>query len=141
MVVYSTVMKRNLDIDAMYGALESKKSEAGVSWRMLAKELELSDHTVFTRMSRGQVPDAATLLSLAGWLDVPLETYARGEVLAPDTRQQTLESIRTFLRADKALSPESADAITSVMLAAYDQLAQRNGVGAEVAEPQPSSKA
>jgi hypothetical protein len=133
-------MKRELDIDALYGALESKKSEAGISWRTLATELELPDHTVFTRMSRGQIPDAATLLSLAGWLGVPLETYARGEVMAPDTRQQTLESIRTFLRADKALSSESADAITSVLRAAYDQLAQRhgNGVEDEVAGPHPA---
>jgi hypothetical protein len=120
-------MKRELDIDALYGALESKKAEGGISWRILANELELPDHTVFTRMSRGQVPDATTLLSLAGWLGVPLETYARGEVTAPDTRQQTVESIRTFLRADKALSPESADAITSVLRAAYDQLARRAG--------------
>ncbi len=66
-------MKRDLNVDAFYGALESKKSELGVSWRGLAAELELSDHTVFTRMSRGQTPDVDTLLSLSGWLGVPLE--------------------------------------------------------------------
>jgi len=117
-------MKRDLDIDAFYGALESKKSELDVSWRALAAELDLTDHTVFTRMSRGQTPDVDTLLSLAGWLGVPLETYVRGEITAPDSRSQTLESIRSFLRADDALSEESADAITSVLRAAYDQLAQ-----------------
>jgi len=127
-------MKRNFDVDAFYGALESKKSELGVSWRGLATELELPDHTVFTRMSRGQTPDVDTLLSLSGWLGVPLETYARGEVAAPDSRSQTLESIRGFLRADEALSEESAEAITSVLRAAYDQLAQRQEVAA--AEPQ-----
>ena len=68
-------------------------------------------------------------------------------VTALDTRQETLESIRTFLRADKALSPESADAITSVLRAAYDQLAQRNGVDeragdeAEAMEPQAAGAA
>ena len=97
-------MKRNLDVDAFYGALESKKSELGVSWRGLAAELELPDHTVFTRMSRGQTPDVDTLLSLSAWLGVPLETYAHGEVAAPDSRSRTLESIRSFLRADEALS-------------------------------------
>jgi Bacteriophage CI repressor helix-turn-helix domain len=71
-------MKRNLDVDAFYGALESKKSELGVSWRSLAAELDLPDHTVFTRMSRGQTPDVGTLLSLSAWLGVPLETYAHG---------------------------------------------------------------
>ena len=117
-------MKRDLNIDAFFGALESKKSELGISWRGLAAELELPDHTVFTRMSRGQTPDVDTLLTLSAWLGVPLETYTRGEVVAPDSRSQTLESIRSFLRADEALSQESADAITSVLRAAYDQLAQ-----------------
>lgn len=126
-------MKRDLDVDAFYGALESKKSELGVSWRGLAAELELPDHTVFTRMSRGQTPDVRTLLSLSAWLGVPLETYTHGEVVAPDSRSQTLESIRSFLRADEALSEESAEAITSVLRAAYDQLAQRQ----EVADAEP----
>lgn len=51
----------------------------------------------------------------------------------PDSRSQTLESTRRFLRADEALSEESAEAITSVLRAAYDQLAQRQ----EVADPEP----
>jgi len=127
-------MKRDLDIDAFFGALESKKSELGISWRGLAAELELPDHTVFTRMSRGQTPDVDTLLTLSAWLGVPLETYARGEVVAPDSRSQTLESIQSFLRADEALSEESADAITSVLRAAYDQLARPPEVVA--AEPE-----
>jgi hypothetical protein len=135
-------MKRDLDIDALYGALESKKAETGISWRLLASELELPDHTVFTRMSRGQVPDVDTLLTLSGWLGVPLETYAHGEVSALDSRQDTLKAIRTFLRADKALTPDSADAITSVLRAAYDQLAQRNEGEVEAAdERQPAGAA
>jgi hypothetical protein len=86
-------------------------------------------------MSRGQTPDVDTLLSLSVWLGVPLETYAHGEVAAPDSRSQMLESIRSYLRADEASSEESAEAITSVLRAAYDQLAQRQEVVA--AEPAP----
>ncbi len=83
-------------------------------------------------MSRGQTPDVDTLLSLSAWLGVPLETYAQGEVVAPDSRSQTLESIRSFLRADETLSEESAEAITSVLGAAYDQLSQpHQGLSAE----------
>jgi hypothetical protein len=118
-------LKRELDIDAFYGALESKKSEQNLSWRKLAQTLEM-DHTVFTRMSRGQVPPATTLLTLSGWLGRPLEHFATGEVEAPDARQDTLEAIHSFLRADKALAPESADAIHSVLKAAYAQLAQQD---------------
>src|SRR3954468_15230458 len=110
-------MKRELDIDAFYGALESKKSEQDLSWRKLAETLEM-DHTVFTRMSRGQVPPIGTLLTLSGWLGKPIEHFAAGEVVGPDSRQDTLEAIHGYLRADKALAPESADAIHSVLKAA-----------------------
>jgi hypothetical protein len=133
-------MKRDLDIDSFYGALESKKGELNISWRALATELELPDHTVFTRLSKGQVPDAATLLTLSAWLGVPLETYARGHVEAPDATQGTLEAIQTFLRADRALTPDSADAITSVLRAAYDQLARPDEIEeAAVGHPESAS--
>lgn len=118
-------MTRKVDIDALYAALESKKSEAGLSWRGLANQLEIPDHTVFTRMSQGKVPPATTLLSLTGWLGVPLEQFAQGDEVVPDSRRQTMEAIRTYLRADKSLAPESADAIASVLQAAYDQLAEK----------------
>lgn len=53
---------------------------------------------------------------------------ARHRKRRADSRSQTLESIRSFLRADESLSEESAEAITSVLRAAYDQLAQRQEV-------------
>jgi hypothetical protein len=117
-------VKREFDIDGFFAALDSKKAEQGTSWRRLSEELELGDHTVFTRMARGQVPPANTLLTLAGWLGQPLEQFASGEVSAPDSRQDTLEAIHSYLRADKALAPQSADAIHSVLKAAYAQLAE-----------------
>ena len=125
-------MKRDLDIDALYGALESKKNEQDLSWRRLAELLEITDHTVFTRMSRGQVPPAGTLLTLSGWLGLPLEHFATGDVQSPDSRQDTLEAISGYLRADPSLAPESADAIASVLRAAYQQLSEQEE--AEVAE-------
>lgn len=128
-------MKRHVDVDALYAALESKKSEFGLSWRGLADELGISDHTVFTRMSQGKVPQADALLSLTGWLGVPLEQFATGDVVAPDSRRQTMEAIRTYLRADRSLAPESADAIASVLQAAYDQLAEKEEATAAEASP------
>jgi hypothetical protein len=136
-----SAVKRELDIDAFYGALESKKDEQQVSWRKLASELEINDHTVFTRMSRGQVPPAGTLLTLSGWLGRPLENFATGEVTAPDSREDTLEAIHSYLRADKALAAESAEAIHSVLKAAYNQLAVRQHEDAPRGEQQAPASA
>lgn len=132
-------MKRELDVQALYAAVESKKSEFGLTWRGLASELELGDHTVFTRMSQGKVPETNTLLTISGWLGMPLDKFARGEMAAPDSRRQTMEAISSYLRADEALAPESAQAITSVLRAAYDQLAQRQS--AVPVAPPPSREA
>ncbi|MEN3285576.1 MAG: hypothetical protein V7607_6716 [Solirubrobacteraceae bacterium] len=97
-------MRRELDVDALYAALESKKSEFGLSWRKLADELEISDHTVFTRMSHGKVPETNTLLTLTGWLGMSLDSFTHGDVVAPDSRLETMQAIRSYLRADKALA-------------------------------------
>ncbi len=113
---------RHLDTTALLGALEAKKEEEGRSWRDIARELGI-DHSTFTRLGRGQRPDVDTLVALSDWLGVALDTFVVGE--APrDERQETLASIATYLRADKALKPRSAQAIESVLRAAYDQLAE-----------------
>jgi hypothetical protein len=93
---------------------------------MLAIELELDGDGVFTRMAEGDVPDTNTLLTLTAWLGSSLDQFARGDVVAPDARQQTMDAINSYLRADeKALAPESAEAITSVLRAAYLELVDR----------------
>lgn len=127
-------MKRQIDVEALYSALESKKSDQDRSWRDIARELEI-DHTTFTRMSKGQTPDAATVVTLTGWLGVPLERFVSGEPMEADSREETLAAIRTYLRADRALKPESSQAIESVLRAAYDQLAEKVPQG-EQAEPE-----
>jgi transcriptional regulator with XRE-family HTH domain len=113
---------RQLDTTALLGALEAKKEEEGRSWRDIARELEI-DHSTFTRLGKGTRPDVDTLVALTDWLGVGLDTFVSGEATR-DERQETLAAIATYLRADKALKPRSAEAIESVLRAAYDQLAE-----------------
>jgi hypothetical protein len=117
-----SVVKRELDIQAFYAAVESQKSTLGVTWSSLAAELELDSQDVFTSMSRGVVPDANALLTLAAWLGAPLEAFAHGEVVAPDPRQHAMDSISSYLSVNASLAPESQAAIDSVLRAAYKQL-------------------
>lgn len=120
--------KRQLDTAALLGALEAKKEEEGRSWRDIARELGV-DHTAFTRLGKGKRPDVDTLVALTDWLGVGLDSFVSGDATR-DERQETLTAIATYLRADKALKPRSAEAIESVLRAAYDQLAEP-----EAAEP------
>jgi DNA-binding phage protein len=116
---------RHLDTLALYAALESRKATRNMSWRELAQELELKDHTLFTRLSKGQAPGVDTVLTLCGWLEVPIENFTRGEVPSWDSREAAISAIRRRLQAQPGMSEERAAAARAVLEAAREQLERR----------------
>lgn len=112
-----------VDTTALYSALLDKKEEEGLSWRTIASQLGIHS-SVFTRLYKGARPDMDTVLLLTGWLGVPVERFISDHAAERDERRETIVAIGTHLRADRRLSPESADAIAAVVKAAYDQLAE-----------------
>src|ERR1035441_9937070 len=62
-------MKRDLNVDAFYGALESKKSELGVSWRGLSSaDLASRPRPPSSRSSpRPSSMDTVTASAVTGW--------------------------------------------------------------------------
>jgi transcriptional regulator with XRE-family HTH domain len=122
-VVHLQHMKQVIDTTALYSALLDKKEEEGLSWRTVAGQLGIHSST-FTRLYKGSRPDMDTVLLLTGWLGVPVERFLSGQAAARDERRETMVAIGTHLRADRRLTPESADAIAAVVKAAYDQLSE-----------------
>ena len=115
-------MKREVNVAALYAALENKRDAEERSWREIAREIGVN-HSIFTRLSNGHRPDVDTFVTLCGWLGLAPERFVAGD--ADEMSEQTLEVISTYLRADRSLKPKSAQAIESVLRAAYDQLAER----------------
>ena len=116
-------MKREIDTTALYSALLAKKEEEGLSWRAVALELGIAS-SIFTRLYKGSRPDMDTVLTLTGWLGVPVERFLSGQAAERDERRETMVAIGSHLRADRRLTPEGVDAIAAVVRAAYDQLAE-----------------
>jgi transcriptional regulator with XRE-family HTH domain len=116
-------MRREIDTTALYSALLAKKEEEGLSWRAVAVQLGIASST-FTRLYKGSRPDMDTVLTLTGWLGVPVERFLSGQAAERDERRETMVAIGSHLRADRRLTPEGADAIAAVVKAAYDQLAE-----------------
>jgi len=116
--------KCTFDVDAFFGAIESKKSTLGISWHELAASLEMPDETVFGRMSRGETPDIDTVFTLSAWLGSPLEHYVRGEVPSPDSLAHTIQMIEDALREGRP------DADESVLRAAHAQLTEKTAARA-----------
>jgi transcriptional regulator with XRE-family HTH domain len=115
-------MRQRVDWGALYAALEAKRDSQRRSWRVIANELDVSP-SVFTRLAHGHTADVDTFLTLSAWLGVPAETFVEGdEQRAPDS-EATLAVIASSLRADRALKPRNAEAIETVLRAAYDHLA------------------
>jgi len=116
-------MRREIDVSALYGALDSKRSARDLSWRGLAKEIGLSS-SVFTRLAQGRRPDFESYIQMTEWLGVDLERFIGGQRPTETETEETVAAISAHLRADESLKPESARAIEKIVQAAYEEMAE-----------------
>lgn len=111
-----------LNLEALYGALDTKRRAAGMSWRKAAEEIGVSASTL-TRMAQGANPDVEGFSKMVLWLGESADQFIGG---AQKVRAQKPEDLRVVvsrhLRASKELSPESARALENIIDAAYRQM-------------------
>jgi transcriptional regulator with XRE-family HTH domain len=116
---------KQLDVAALYAALDSKRKLADLSWREVAQQTALSP-SLFTRMAQGRRPDADAFLVLCQWLGLSPDRFRVAGALAPPTGEDTVAVISSYLRADRALKPRSAEAIERMLQAAYEEMRDPN---------------
>lgn len=114
-------MRREVNIPALYAALENKREADGKSWREIAREVGVCS-SIFTRLSKGHRPDVDVFVTLCGWLGLSPERFVGDD--AKPLPENTMEVIAQHLRADRALRPKTAHSIESIIRAAYEQLAE-----------------
>lgn len=118
-------MDQPIDVAALYGALDSHRTTKNMSWRQLAKELELSP-SIFTRLAQGRQPRTGSYIRMVDWLGKPRESFFdRGSKPSEQEAEDTLAAISGHLRADKSLKAESAKAITKIVETAYAEMAEK----------------
>jgi transcriptional regulator with XRE-family HTH domain len=115
-------MDQPIDVSALYGALDSRRSTKNLSWRKLAKELNLSP-SIFTRLAQGSQPQTGSYLRMVDWLGKPRDAFFDRGKPSEDEARDTLAAINGYLRADKALKAESARAIAKIVETAYAEMA------------------
>jgi transcriptional regulator with XRE-family HTH domain len=115
---------------AHIGALvQAKRREAGLGLRAASGQSGISASTL-SRLERGvaaSLPDAETLSRLSAWLQVPVGSLMATDLPAtsgapPDLT--TPEVVEVHLRADKHLSPSTADALAKMFKMLYDQFSE-----------------
>jgi len=110
-----------VDVPALYAALDSKRQAESLSWRDLAKKLNLTPST-FTRMAQGHRPDVDTFATLLKWLRMAADEFMRPRPEGEQAEPEPMAMISAYLRSAKDLRPEDADAIGEIVKVAYRRL-------------------
>lgn len=63
-----------IDVVALYAALDAVRESRGISWRQLAREVQISPST-FSRLANRQKPDVDAFVAMVRWLKVPAERF------------------------------------------------------------------
>ena len=113
-------MKNNLNADKLATLVRSKRGNRGL--RETAKEIGKVSPSTISRVENGKTPDMETFLALCDWLEVPPAELINSTEEKKDSN--TPEAIAIQLRADKNLDPAIADALASLVKAAYKDLSQ-----------------
>lgn len=107
------------DAAAFFGALDAVRDARGLNWKQVASEVGISQSTL-TRLAQGKRPDVDSLAALVDWAGFSADDFVLR--VHGEAREEPMAMISTYLRADKSLSPEAADALESVIKTTYKAL-------------------
>jgi transcriptional regulator with XRE-family HTH domain len=109
-------------------AIKRRREELGLSLRDVGELTEVSASTL-SRIENGTGrPDADNIARLTQWLDMPVDRLMnKGDNVEPVIyypHEATTEIISAHLRADKNLTPETAEALSELFRVAYKQFSK-----------------
>ena len=109
----------SLNVDNLYAALDAQRDSAGLNWSQVAEQAGVSPSTL-SRLSQGKRPDVDSLAALCTWAG--LDTDGFYDVEGTAGTAEPITEVIGFLRADENLSDEAADAMATLLKAAYKTL-------------------
>ena len=111
-------------------AIKRRPEELGWSLRDVADVTNVSASTL-SRIENGTgKPDADNIARLTGWLDMPIDRVMNKQSMADVEpviyypHEATPEIVEAHLRADKRLTPETAEALSELFRVAYKQFSK-----------------
>ena len=124
--------KSLINTEELGRAIRRRREELALSLRDVADQTNVSASTL-SRIENGTgKPDADNIARLTTWLDVPLERILSGGRESADVakaviyfpHESTPEIVEAHLRADRNLSPETANALSELFRVAYSQFSR-----------------
>ncbi len=119
-------MEAVVDVEELGRYIKRKRETERLSLRAVARLTDVSASTL-SRIENGTgVPDTPTLARIARWAKFPLERFMAGRAtVEPPVVYHPMEStpdiVEAHLRADKNLTPETANALAELFRVAYNQ--------------------
>jgi len=128
--------KSLINTEELGRAIRRRREELELSLRDVADQTNVSASTL-SRIENGTgKPDADNIARLTTWLDMPLERIlSRGrehndpKAVIYYPHESTPERVEAHLRADRNLSPETADALAQLFRVAYSQFSRTESGG------------
>lgn len=123
--------KSLINTEELGRAIRRRREELNLSLRDVADQTNVSASTL-SRIENGTgKPDADNIARLTSWLDMPLERILSRSREDNDPKavvyyphESTPEIVEAHLRADRNLSPETADALSELFRVAYSQFSR-----------------
>ena len=120
-----------IDISRLATCLQNRRRQDKLTLEETAEQCGVSISTLSRIETRKTGPTCTirTLKRVADWLGMSVETFLIAPLVSSSEATRSgngrrLEPLEAFLRADKDLSPEGAEALIQRINAAYTQLAQ-----------------
>ncbi len=115
-------------------AIKRRREELSLSLRDVADKTNVSASTL-SRIENGTgKPDADNIARLTSWLDMPVDRVMKKqgaseniEAVVYYPHEATPEIVEAHLRADKNLTPETANALSELFRVAYQQFSKPGG--------------
>ena len=113
-------------------AIRRRREELKLSLRDVADETGVSASTLSRIENGAGKPDADNIARLTSWLNMPMERVLSGRHANSDEapaviyypHESTTEIVEAHLRADRNLTPETANALSELFRVAYTQFSR-----------------
>jgi transcriptional regulator with XRE-family HTH domain len=110
--------RASIDVAALYAALDAARESRDLSWRQLAREIEVSPSTL-SRLGNGLNPDVNAFAAMIRWLRQPAETFMVDQDRNDQEQQPELVAeLAPLLRARKDLRKEDVEHLEQLIKSA-----------------------
>lgn len=106
------------DAGAFYHVLDAERSQRGLTWKDVAAQAGVSPSTL-TRLGQGRRPDVDSFARLVAWGGFTADQFVNLPRHAP--AEGFITNLPTYLRSDPNLDERGAQALETIIRAAYDQ--------------------